>query len=118
MTFETRVNSIRRRFSGAAAQPPKERFAVQITLTGTQPGTLYIANMDRGLEIAPYDYHDHTAALTISAQDLQRFLSGTLRLERALERGLARAEGDLGHIQLLHSYADPPVRRNTKPRSA
>ena len=111
MTYEARVTALRKRFSGAAAQPPQERFAVQITLTGDEAGTLYIANTDRGFAVEPYDYRDHSAAMTVSGSDLTKLLAGTLRLDRAMARGLAQVEGDASHIELLHRLADPPARR-------
>ena len=114
MTFEKRVQSLKKRFQTAETQPPETHFAVQITLTGEDSGVLYIANTERGFEVAPYDYHDNTAALTISGENLVKLLSGTLRLERALADGRAAVEGDVAHVQLLQSIADAPQRRCRK----
>ena len=111
MTFEKRFVLLQNRFRTAQAQPPQTQFAVQITLTGEEAGTLYIANTQQGFAVAPFDYRDHTAALTISGPELVRFLGGTLRLQRALQTGRAQAEGDLSHIELLAGIADAPQRR-------
>ena len=111
MTFEKRFLSLKRRFQSAEENPPAERFAVQITVTGQEQGTLYIANTERGFAVAPYDYRDHTAALTISGENLLKLFAGTLRLPRALADGRAQAEGELQHIELLCAIADAPQRR-------
>ncbi len=111
MTFEKRFRSLQQRFSGAALQPPGEHFAVEITLTDPPGGKLYVANTVHGFEIAPYDYHDHTAALQISGSNLVKLLNGTLSAERAAADGRITVLGNLEHIKLLRRIADAPPKR-------
>ena len=114
MNYQKRFSLIEQRFVSARANPPAEHFAVQITLTGNDAGIFYIANTPRGFEVAPYDYRDNTAALTISGDDLVRFLGGRLHLDRALESGRIQFTGNADHIRLLAQIADSPTPRNRK----
>jgi len=114
MTYQKRFSLTEKRFTTAQANPPAEHFAVQITLTGEEAGIFYIANTQRGFEVAPYDYHDHTAHLTISGDDLVKFLGGRLNLERALESGKVSISGNPDHIRLLAQIVDAPASRSKK----
>ena len=114
MTYQKRFSLTEKRFTTAQANPPAEHFAVQITLTGEEAGIFYIANTERGFEVAPYDYHDNTAALTISGEDLVKFLGGRLNLDRAVDSGKVSCTGNLEHVRLLAKIVDAPASRSKK----
>ena len=111
MTYQKRFSLTEKRFTSAQTNPPAEHFAVQITLTGEEAGIFYIANTSRGFEVAPYDYHDNTAAVTFSGDDFVKFLGGRLNLDRAIESGKVALTGNADHVRLLAQIVDAPVSR-------
>jgi len=114
MTYQKRFSLTEKRFTTAQENPPAEHFAVQITLNGEEAGIFYIANTTRGFEVAPYDYHDHTAAITLSGEDLVKFLGGRLKLERGLESGKIQLSGNPDHVRILAQIVDAPASRSKK----
>ncbi len=70
--------------------------AVQLNLTDVDPGVFYIEVKDHQLNIAPYDYHDRSCAITISAANFNKLIEGKLDPVAAFTLGKLKVEGDLG----------------------
>lgn len=76
--------------------------AIQINMTDEDcGGAFYIANIDGNFAIEPYDYRDHTAMLTSTADTFGKILSGKLDATDAYFRGILQIEGSLEHAQAL-----------------
>lgn len=70
--------------------------AVQVNLTDVDPGVFYIEIKDHQLNIAPYDYHDRSCAITISAANFNKLIDGKLDPILAFTLGKLKVDGDLG----------------------
>ena len=68
--------------------------ALQIDVRGEGEGALYVAVANKKAEVAPYEYKDNTAKLTIDADDLIAALDGKAK-------GDFQLEGDVAKISAL-----------------
>ncbi len=119
MDYQKKFETVAKRFLNADAVAPSELVAVQITLTDEDcGGVFYVACRGGVCEVAPYDYVDNTAALTIKARDLTMLLNGKLDVEKAAESGRIAYTGNVEHIKLLSVLgAEPekPAKAEKKP---
>ncbi len=70
--------------------------AVQVNLTDVDPGVFYVEIQDHRLNIAPYDYHDKSCAITISMANFNKLIEGKIDPVVAFTLGKLKVEGDLG----------------------
>lgn len=70
-------------------------FAIQVNIKGEGEGAFYIAYKNNILDIAPYEYHDHDAVLTASAEDFIRIADGSLNAVAAFTIGRLKVEGSI-----------------------
>lgn len=70
--------------------------AVQVNLTDVDPGVFYVEVKDHQINIAPYDYHDRSCAITITSTNFNKLLDGKLDPVAAFTLGKLKVEGDLG----------------------
>ncbi len=70
--------------------------AVQINITGDDPGVFYVEVKDGKINVEPYEYYDRQCALTISSDDYIKLVTGKLDPVFAFTTGKLKVEGDLG----------------------
>jgi len=70
--------------------------AVQINITGDDPGVFYVEVKDGCVNVEPYEYYDRQCAVTISSSDLNKLIQGKIDPGEAYDDGRLQAEGDLG----------------------
>lgn len=70
--------------------------AVQVNLTDVDPGVFYVEVKDHQLNIAPYDYHDRSCAITITSTNFNKLIDGKLDPVAAFTLGRLKVDGDLG----------------------
>lgn len=70
--------------------------AVQVNLTDVDPGVFYVEVKDHQVNIAPYDYHDRSCAITVSSVNFNKIIDGKLDPVVAFTTGKLKVEGDVG----------------------
>ncbi|MBE6752808.1 MAG: SCP2 sterol-binding domain-containing protein [Ruminococcaceae bacterium] len=80
------------------------RTAYEIELTGEDGGVFYIEFSGGNISIEPYDYHDRTAAIKLSAADFLAAAEGRLDLIAAYMLGRAVIEGDMDGAIMLKEF--------------
>ncbi len=69
--------------------------AVQINITGDDPGVFYVEVKDGRISVEPYEYYDRQCAISLSGDDFNRIISGKLDPIKAYDEGRLKADGDL-----------------------
>ncbi len=69
--------------------------AIQINITGEDPGVFYIEVKDGGISVEPYEYYDRQCIITLSDEDFNGIIDGTVDPIKEYEKGLLKADGDL-----------------------
>lgn len=70
--------------------------AVQVNLTDVEPNVFYVEIKDHQVNIAPYDYHDRSCAITITSTNFNKLIEGKLDPVVAFTTGKLKVEGDKG----------------------
>lgn len=74
----------------------RDFLAVQINITGKDPGVFYVEVKDHRINVEPYDYHDRNCAITISMTNFNKLIDGKLDPILAFTTGKLKVEGDAG----------------------
>lgn len=69
--------------------------AVQINVTGDDPGVFYVEVKDGQVNVEPYEYYDRQCAITISGDDFSKLVRKKLDPVKAFNAGRLTVEGDL-----------------------
>ncbi|MBQ6756147.1 MAG: SCP2 sterol-binding domain-containing protein [Oscillospiraceae bacterium] len=70
--------------------------AVQINITGADPGVFYVEVKNGRISVEPYEYYDRQCAITISDADFSKLMRAKLDTVKAYNDGKIAVEGDLG----------------------
>lgn len=80
--------------------------AIQVKLIDDDAhGIMYIAVRNSVVHIEPYDYVDNNLTIEILSKDLVRILSGRLKVDTALKKGLLNTSNDSDVINVLSLIA-------------
>ena len=79
MTFNELVTKVRNMASEVDASN-RDFLAVQINITGKDPGVFYVEVKDHRINVEPYDYHDRNCAITINMTNFNKLIDGKLTL--------------------------------------
>lgn len=116
MTFSEKFNELKALVPKIKDGTFKEDFAIQVNMTDDDCGGIfYIANIGGVFSFEPYDYHDHTALVTVSADLIKSLLEGKTDPVSEYMLGRLHIEGNLEHIKQLGKLAKKP--RNAKSAS-
>jgi putative sterol carrier protein len=108
MTFVEKFNELKAQFPTVKQGDIKENFAIQVNMTDDEcGGVFYIANIDGVFSVEPYDYRDHTALITASADFLTDLAAGKAEPVKAFMLGKVQADGNFEHIKLLAEILKP-----------
>lgn len=94
MTFDELVTKVRTLASGADAN--RDFLAVQINITGNNPGVFYVEVKDGRINVEPYEYIDRNCAITINMTNFNKLIDGKLDPVLAFTTGKLKVEGDAG----------------------
>lgn len=98
MTFQEKFDELKAKYGAIDESKLSEPFAVQINMTEDESqGTFYAAYMNGVFSIEPYDYHDHTAMITLPVATLEKILSGKADPVALYLAGKIAVEGDRDH---------------------
>ena len=95
MTFNELVTKVRN-MAQAVDTSNRDFLAVQINITGKDPGVFYVEVKDHRINVEPYDYHDRNCAITISMTNFNKLIDGKLDPILAFTTGKLKVEGDAG----------------------
>ena len=95
MTFNELVTKVRN-MAQAVDASNRDFLAVQINITGKDPGVFYVEVKDHRINVEPYDYHDRNCAITISMTNFNKLIDGKLDPILAFTTGKLKVEGDAG----------------------
>lgn len=112
MNFEEKFEKLSKKLLNADTSKFNESFAIQVNMTDEDCGGIfYIANINDVFSVQPYDYHDHTAMLTASADDALKVLTGKLSLDNGIKSGRFTVEGNPEHIRIVAAAFPKPVKK-------
>ncbi len=94
MTFDELLTKVRKLASGADAN--RDFLAVQINITGNNPGVFYVEVKDGRINVEPYEYIDRNCAITINMTNFNKLIDGKLDPVLAFTTGKLKVEGDAG----------------------
>ncbi len=102
MTFIDKFNALKEKYGTVDESKISESFAIQIEMTDEDCGGIfYVAYMNGVFAVEPYDYHDRTAAITVSSKVLEDILSCKADPMDAFFAGNLAVDGNVGHALLL-----------------
>jgi len=70
--------------------------AVQVNITGDEPGVFYVEVKDGKVSVEPYEYNDRNCAITMKSDDFNKLISGKLDPVLAFSIGKLKVDGDVG----------------------
>lgn len=113
MTFIDKFNALKKKYGKVDESKISESFAIQIEMTDEDCGGIfYVAYMNGVFAVEPYDYHDRTAAITVSSKVLESILSCKTDPMDAFFAGKLAVDGNVGHALLLvELMKKEPVKR-------
>jgi len=95
MTFDELVTKVRAKASEVDASN-RDFLAVQINITGNNPGVFYVEVKDGRINVEPYEYIDRNCAITINMTNFNKLIDGKLDPVFAFTTGKLKVEGDAG----------------------
>ena len=95
MTFNELVTKVRT-MAQAVDASNRDFLAVQINITGKDPGVFYVEVKDHRINVEPYEYIDRNCAITISMTNFNKLIDGKLDPVLAFTTGKLKVEGDAG----------------------
>ena len=114
MTFEEKFRKLSEKLYTVDTSKLGESFAIQINMTNEDcGGTFYVANINNNFSVEPYDYRDHTAMITATAEDIAKIFSGRLKLDNGIVSGRFIVEGNPEHIRIVASAFPKPAKKNS-----
>lgn len=94
MTFEELLEKVRK-LAAPIDATGMDFFAVQVNITGKNPGVFYIEVKDGNIAIEPYEYNDRNCAITMSMTNFNKLIDGKLNPVLAFSTGKLKVDGDL-----------------------
>jgi putative sterol carrier protein len=95
MTFNELVTKVRT-MAQAVDASNRDFLAVQINITGKDPGVFYVEVKDHRINVEPYEYIDRNCAITINMTNFNKLIDGKLDPILAFTTGKLKVEGDAG----------------------
>ncbi len=113
MIFIDKFNALKKKYGKIDESKLTESFAIQVEMTDEDCGGIfYVAYVNGVFAVEPYDYHDRTAAITVSSQVLESILSCKTDPMDAFFEGKLAVDGNVGHALLLvELMKKEPVKR-------
>ena len=120
MTYHELVKKVQTALAKADASKIEEHIAVQVNVTGEAEGAFYMEVSGGVLYVAPYDYNDRDALLTVSGEDILAIAEGKLTMEKAYEEGKVQVElsGDQSLGKLLALAGVIPAKKAAAKKAA
>lgn len=116
MTFIEKFEALKKKYGKIDESKLGDSFAVQIEMTDDDCGGIfYVAYVNSLFAVEPYDYHDHTAAITATSKVLENVLSCKADPVAEFFAGNLKVEGNLDHaLTLVNLMKKEPKKRAPK----
>lgn len=101
MTYHELVKKVQAALAKADASKIEEHIAVQVNVTGEAEGAFYMEIAGGLLYVAPYDYNDRDALLTVDGDVMLAIAQGKLTLTNAIAEGKVAVEGNYDKVAVL-----------------
>lgn len=111
MTYFELVTEARRTFDRADATSITEHVAIQFNATGNAQGAFYLEVRDGRIHVEPYDYHDHDAMVTGTAEAILDFLTRKEHLADLIREDRLSVEGYLDKVERIDAIVLPQQER-------
>ena len=95
MTFNETLEKVRA-IAAKADISGKDFLAVEVDLTGSDPGVFYVEIKDGKIAVEPYEYNDRNCKVTMDTADFNKLADGKLDPLMAFTIGKLKVEGDVG----------------------
>ena len=122
MTFQEQFDKFAKKLAKIDASKLPQDLAMQVTMTDEDcGGTFYVANIGGNYAVEPYDYYDHSVAVTASAKTLEDVLAKKVDAADAMFSGLISVEGSTDHCLALLNAATakkPAAKKTTAKKTA
>ena len=122
MEFITKFEKLKKKLDKVKTAALKESFAIQVNMTDDDcGGAFYIAYINDIFTVEPYDYHDHTAMITLNASDFEKIIDKKLDVDNAVSGGKVLIEGNEAHIKEVIDAIEKPAKKassKTKAKTA
>lgn len=96
MTYESIVETVRRRFMDTDVSSVPGTLAFQFNVEGKASGIFYVEIKNGEVHVEPYDYHDKNAIITMNGTNLLKLVNGKLDPVIAFTTGKLKVDGDMG----------------------
>lgn len=95
MTYESIVETVRKKFSNFDASAVPGILAYQFNITGKVEGIFYVEFKDGKVNVEPYEYYDRNAIIIMNGTNLLKLMRGKLDPVLAFTTGKIQVEGDM-----------------------
>ncbi len=102
MIYRELITEARRVYVNADASSVQEHVAIQFDVTGNAHGIFYLEIAGGHVHVEPYNYYDHDAVITGSAEAILDLLSGKESLSKILMEDRISVEGYYDKVERLN----------------
>lgn len=95
MTFDELLSKVRKLAEKVDASGT-DFLAVQVNITGKNPGVFYVEVKDGKIAVEPYEYNDRSCAITMSLDNFNKLIDGKLDPVAAFTLRKLKVDGDIG----------------------
>ena len=95
MTYESLVETVRKKLSKIDVSSVPGTVAYQFNITGKAQGIFYVEIKNGKLSVEPYEYFDRNAIITVNATNLIKLIDGKLNPVVAFTTGKIKVDGDI-----------------------
>lgn len=112
MEFIAKFEKLKKKLTKVDVSKLSENFAIQVNMTdGDCAGAFYIAYINGIFSVEPYDYHDHTAMITVESTVFEKLIDKKTDIEKAVSDGKAIVEGNTANIKEVIDAIEKPVKK-------
>ena len=95
MTFDELLGKVRG-IASRADVSETDFLAVQVNITGNEPGVFYVEVKDHKVSVEPYEYNDRNCAVTMNMDNFNKLIDGKLDPVVGFTLGKLKVDGDVG----------------------
>jgi len=101
MTYEEIFTKVKEAYENADASNVEGHIAIEFDVCGEGAGAFYAEIKEGKLDLQPYNYYDHDAAVIVDSEVLLAIVKGEKTAESAYMEGKLRIEGNLSAFTTL-----------------
>ncbi len=98
MKYEEIVSKVKERLAGADTSKVSDFLAIQVNLSGEGEGIFYIEVKNGVLTVAPYEYYDRHAIISMKTKNFLALMEGKLDPVLAFTLGKLKIDGSIEKV--------------------